>query len=119
MQALWDELRGSDLVKIENAAYWNMASKRMEAQARWGDIPVPIGGTEGVRFLANLYHDAGRPVVPVNLAICPQNTGARRLFESGLASNHAGVCSRPPVVSTTMAGSTASISRPASQFPSG
>jgi len=89
VQALWDELRGSDLVKIENAAYWNIASKRMEAQARWGDILVPIGGTEGVLFLANLYHDAGRPVVPVNLAICPQNTGARRLFEFGLASNHA------------------------------
>jgi hypothetical protein len=86
--ALWDELRGTDLVKIENAAYWNMASKRMEAQARWGDILVPIGGTEGVLFLANLYHDAGKPVVPVNAAICLQNTGARRLFDFALGSHN-------------------------------
>ncbi|WP_204848244.1 hypothetical protein [Rhodopila globiformis] len=42
---LWDELRGNpDLVKIENAAHWNMASKRMEAQARFGDILVHLAG---------------------------------------------------------------------------
>jgi hypothetical protein len=87
-QALWDELRGTDLVKIENAAYWNMASKRMDVQARWGDIFIPVGGTEGVLFLANLYHDAGKPVVPVNAAICPQNTGSRRLFDFALANNN-------------------------------
>ena len=33
--ALLDALRSSDLVKIENAAHWNMGSKRMEVQARW------------------------------------------------------------------------------------
>jgi hypothetical protein len=37
-EALWENLRNSDLVQIENAAHWNMASKRMEAQARWGDF---------------------------------------------------------------------------------
>lgn len=37
---LWDELRASQLVKIENAAYWNMNSKRMEAQARFGDVLI-------------------------------------------------------------------------------
>ena len=47
-------------MKIENAAHWNMNSKRMEAQARSGDILVTLGGTEGVLYLANLYHDAGR-----------------------------------------------------------
>ncbi|HQT62102.1 hypothetical protein [Acidiphilium sp.] len=85
---LWDELRGNpDLVKIENAAHWNMASKRMEAQARFGDILVALGGTEGVLFLANLYHDAGKPVVPLNLALCPETTGARRLYNFGLTSH--------------------------------
>ena len=84
---LWDELRGSPLVKIENAAHWNMASKRMEAQARSGDILVALGGSEGVLFLANLYHDAGKPVVPLNLALCPENTGARRLYNFGLTSS--------------------------------
>ena len=63
---LWDELRGSALVQIENAAHWNMNSKRMETQARFGDILVPLGGTEGVLFLANLYHNAGKPIVPLN-----------------------------------------------------
>lgn len=87
-QHLWDELRGSDLVKIENAAHWNMASKRMEVQARWGDILVALGGSEGVLFLANLYHDAGKPVVPLNAPICAAGTGARRLFEFGLASSN-------------------------------
>lgn len=85
---LWDDLRGNlALVQIENAAHWNMASKRMEAQARFGDILIALGGTEGVLFLANLYHDAGKPIVPLNMALCPENTGARRLYTFGLTSH--------------------------------
>lgn len=84
---LWDELRASPLVKIENAAHWNMNSKRMEAQARFGDILVALGGTEGVLYLANLYHDAGKPIVPLNLPLCPETTGARRLYNFGLTSS--------------------------------
>ena len=30
MHQLWDELRGTDLVEIENASHWNMNGKRME-----------------------------------------------------------------------------------------
>ena len=85
---LWDGLRDTDLVKIENAAHWNMASKRMEVQARWGDILITLGGGEGVLFLGNLYHDAGKPVVPLNLKLCEQSTGARKLFDFGLVSNN-------------------------------
>lgn len=84
---LWDELRASPLVKIENAARWNMNSKRMEAQARFGDILVALGGTEGVLYLANLYHDAGKPIVPLNLPLCAETTGARRLYNFGLTSS--------------------------------
>jgi len=85
---LWDDLRGNlALVQIENAAHWNMASKRMEAQAGFGDILIALGGTEGVLFLANLYHDAGKPIVPLNLALCPETTGARRLHNFGLTSH--------------------------------
>lgn len=84
---LWDDLRGNlALVQIENAAHWNMASKRMEAQARSGDILVALGGGEGVFFLANLYHGAGKPIVPLNLPLCPEDTGARRLYNFGLTS---------------------------------
>jgi hypothetical protein len=85
--ALWDELRSSPLVKIENAAHWNMASKRMEAQARFGDILIALGGTEGVLYLANLYHDAGKPIIPLNLPLSPDSTGARRLYNFGLTSS--------------------------------
>ena len=87
-QPLWDELRNSDLVKIENVAHWNMNSKRMEAQARWGDVLLALGGGEGVLFLANLYHDAGKPVVPLNLPLCSSSAGALRLFNFGLSSQH-------------------------------
>lgn len=84
---LWDELRASSLIKIESAAHWNMNSKRMEAQARFGDILIAVGGTEGVLYLANLYHDAGKPIIPLNLALCPETTGARRLYNFGLTSS--------------------------------
>ncbi|HHQ4756839.1 TPA: hypothetical protein ACSP2Z_001645 [Aeromonas hydrophila] len=84
---LWDELRASQLVKIESAAYWNMNSKRMEAQARFGDVLITLGGDEGVLYLANLYHDAGKPIVPLNLPLCAETKGARRLYAFGLASS--------------------------------
>lgn len=85
---LWDELRSSSLVRIENAAQWNMSAKRMETQARYGDMLITLGGTEGVLYLANLYHDAGRPVVPLNLPLCPEDTGSRRLYSLGMASSN-------------------------------
>ena len=87
-RALWDKLRGSDLVKVDNASFWNIASKRMEAQAHWGDILIPVGGDEGVLFLTNLYHSAGKPVVPVNLPITAETTGARKVFGFGLGRNN-------------------------------
>jgi hypothetical protein len=86
---VWGALRGSALVQIESAAHWNMNSKRMEAQARHGDILIALGGGEGVLFLANLYHDAGKPVIPLNLKLGPPNTGALRLFEYGLTGSNA------------------------------
>ena len=87
LSSLWDELRDPTPVQIENAAHWNMNSKRMEAQARSATFWSPLGGTEGVLFLANLYHDAGKPIVPLNLPLCPENTGARRLYNFGLTSH--------------------------------
>lgn len=85
---LWDSLRESPRLRIENAALWNMNSKRMEAQARYGDILVTLGGTEGVLYLANLYHDAGKPVVPLNLPLSPETTGSRRLYDFGMISSN-------------------------------
>ncbi len=96
---LWDDLRGSDLIQIENVSHWNMASKRMEAQARWGDILIPVGGSEGVLFLANLYHDAGKPVVPLNAKVTDSDAGARRLFSLGLSTDKASRLFQPSSLS--------------------
>ncbi|CAM4406051.1 conserved hypothetical protein [Klebsiella grimontii] len=84
----WDEYRGTSHVRIESAAHWNMASKRMEIQSRSGDVLITIGGSEGVLFLSNLYHDAGKPVIPLNFNIGANNTGSRKIFEYALASSH-------------------------------
>jgi hypothetical protein len=86
--ALWDEMRASPNVRIENASQWNMNAKRMETQARYGDILITLGGTEGVVYLANLYHDAGKPVVPLRLALTPDGEGSRKLHDFGMASNN-------------------------------
>src|SRR5262249_39704134 len=96
---LWDDLRGSDLIQIENVSHWNMASKRMEAQARWGDILIPVGGSEGVLFLVNLYHDAGKPVVPLNAKVTDSDAGARRLFSLGLSTDKASRLFQPTSLS--------------------
>jgi hypothetical protein len=94
-QKLWDDLRACDLIQIENVSHWNMNSKRMEAQARWGDILLTVGGSEGVLFLANLYHDAGKPFVPLNCKVTAPDQGARRLFSLGLSSAQAPRLFRP------------------------
>ena len=85
-ETLWDELRASPLIRLESAARWDLNVKRMEAQARYGDILITLGGTEGVLYLADLYHAAGKPVIPLDLAITPENQGSRRLFSFGTAS---------------------------------
>lgn len=87
---LWDEMRASPSVRIENAAQWNMNSKRMEAQARYGDILVTLGGGEGVLYLANLYHAAGKPVVPLNLPVTGEHDGSRKLYAFGMTSANSG-----------------------------
>jgi hypothetical protein len=84
--ALWDGVRGSELVSIDNASHWNMAGKRMEMQARHGDVLITLGGSEGVLFLANLYHQAGKPVIPLNYELCGTDAGSRRLFNQALTS---------------------------------
>ncbi len=81
---LWDRLRDGPLVEIENAAQWNMNSKRMEIQARSGDILITLGGGEGVLYLANLYHAVGKPVIPLDLPLTADHEGARQLYRFGL-----------------------------------
>ena len=88
-RSVWDAMRVSPQVEIRSAAHWNMASKRMEVQAGHGEILLAIGGGEGVHFLANLYHDAGKPVVPMNFNLGPASTGASRVFDFGMSGSNA------------------------------
>lgn len=85
---LWDNLRDSDHVYVENANQWNMNSKRLELQAMHGDILITLGGSEGVVFLANLYHDAGKAVVPLNFPITDADKGSRRLFNLAITRQY-------------------------------
>lgn len=39
-------------------------------------------------FLANLYHDAGKPVIPLNFKLGEQQTGSLKLFDYGLINTH-------------------------------
>lgn len=75
----WDGFSGTDNVRIDHAAHWNMNSKRMEIQARHGDILITVGGGEGVLFLANAYHDAGKPVIPVDFPVSTPGSGTHRV----------------------------------------
>jgi len=87
---VWEQMRNSDAISIENVSHWNMNSQRMEVQANEGDILITLGGSEGVLFLANLYHDAGKPVIPLNLKLTGENQGSLRLFTMALSSMQSG-----------------------------
>ena len=81
LAALWQRLRDSDHVEIRDVGHWNMQAKRMDAQAERGDVLIAVGGGDGVLYLANKYHDAGKPVVPLNALVTSERSGARRLFD--------------------------------------
>jgi hypothetical protein len=85
---MWEALKAnSGLVSAENIGYWNMNSKRLETQAAHGDVLICIGGDEGVQYLANLYHEAGKHVIPLNIPIGNPNKGAAKLWELALNSS--------------------------------
>ena len=84
---MWERLNEPEgLVVVENAGHWTMNSKRMDIQSQHGDILIVLGGKEGVLHLANLYHGAGKPVIPLPFAIHDEHSGARRLWSEALIS---------------------------------
>lgn len=83
----WDEFSATDSVRVDSAAHWNMNSKRMEVQARHGDILITVGGGEGILFLANAYHDAGKPVIPVDFPGSTPGSGTHKLCEFAVVGN--------------------------------
>lgn len=85
---MWETLKKNHgLLVVENAGHWNMNSKRLDLQARHGDVLITLGGDEGVLHLANLYHESGKPVIPLNLPLTADNKGSLKLWERALASS--------------------------------
>ena len=73
-EPLWEDMRNSDLVYIENVSHWNMNSKRMEAQAKQGDILITIGGTGGRSLLGKFEPRSGQASNPSQLCIEPRRS---------------------------------------------
>ncbi|KAA9012971.1 MULTISPECIES: hypothetical protein [Sphingobium] len=86
---LWDGMAHTDLVHMESAAQWSMAARRMDIQSRFGDILITLGGDEGVLHLANRYHEAGKPVIPLDLAVTGKDRGSRKLYTQAQLDNEA------------------------------
>ena len=78
-KSIWEGM--SDAVDPHPVGHWNMGAKRLEAQASEGDVLLLLGGGEGMLHLANLYHDAGKPVIPLPFEIVDKGAGARKLFD--------------------------------------
>lgn len=68
---------------------WASGAVRRASQARLGDILVGLGGGEGVEHLAQLYCEAGKPVIMLDLDLGSSTNdgsgGARRLAAKALA----------------------------------
>ena len=83
---------GSDAADVVQAVIRQQAERSLVgegAHGQHGDILIAVGGGEGVMFLANLYHDAGKPVIPLNFGLGPATTGASRLFDFGMSGSNA------------------------------
>lgn len=84
-KVLWNDIRSSSLLQLVVVGEWNIGSIRREAQARVGDILIALGGSEGVKHLANLFHDQGKPVIPLDLSLGLPKDGAELLHAYAMA----------------------------------
>lgn len=67
---LWQFLTNSGAVHLEFVdPGWTSGAVRRRRQAQLGDVLLAIGGGEGVEHLAQLYALAGKPVIPLDLAL--------------------------------------------------
>jgi hypothetical protein len=88
-QALWKGLETVDAVKLEFAnPGWSSGAIRRTRQSELGDILIALSGGEGTEHLAQLYALAGKPVIPLDLALGSSkgdgSGGAARLAEESL-----------------------------------
>lgn len=79
---LWADIRVDGETRLVSLGELNLGALRREAQARHAHVMLALGGSEGVLHLADLLHDQGRPVVPLNLDLGWANSGAQLLARS-------------------------------------
>jgi len=85
---LWRYFKDApNMMRLESAHRWNMNSKRMDIQAKHGDILITLGGDEGVLYLADLYNEAGRPVIPLNANLTARDRGSLRLWDMAIPAD--------------------------------
>lgn len=89
--ALWNKLADADAVRLEFVnPGWSSGAVRRIRQAELGDILIALSGGEGTEHLAQLYALAGKPVIPLDLALGSSkgdgSGGAARLAEKALTS---------------------------------
>lgn len=68
--------RESGFLDLSNLGTWNAGALRREEQAHVADLLIPLGGAEGVTHLANLFLEAGKPVIPLDLPVAVEGQGA-------------------------------------------
>lgn len=90
-RALWKQLKNMGAVAMEFLdAGWSSGAMRRQRQARLADVLIILSGGEGVEQLAELYVQAGKPVIPLDLdvgAITDDGSGgAARLYQRALAA---------------------------------
>lgn len=76
-RAIYDrllELDALDLAFLPDT--WRSGALMRRAQANLGGVLVIFGGGAGIEDLANLYREAGRPVVPIDVALGSSNDDA-------------------------------------------
>lgn len=67
---LWDDLMAAGAVRLEYPEPgWTSGAIRRIRQSQMGDLLIALSGGEGVEHLARLYMQAGKPVIPLDLAI--------------------------------------------------
>ena len=88
---LWEQLKEAGAVSLEFLdAGWSSGAVRRQRQARLGDVLVILSGGEGVEQLAELYVQADKPVIPLDLDLGASTQdgsgGAARLHKKALAA---------------------------------
>jgi hypothetical protein len=87
----WEKCcRRSDFHLVVAPPGWRMAGIIRERQVLRGDILLVLGGGAGAEHLAELYHDEGKPVVPIHAelgAYCQDGNGGSRFLHGRAIAN--------------------------------